>query len=272
MTVGLGISAGVLASAPALADGPAAGPGGSHRRRRLRVMTFNIHHGAGTDGVLDLERVARVIRHANPDVVGLQEVDRHWDERSDHVDQPRWLAKRLGYRYAFGANLDEDPARPGEPRRQYGTALLTRFRILSWRNSPLPRFADGEPRGLLQVRTRFGLFCSTHLQHDNAEERRAQAEAVVRLLSEREGAAAEPTVVVGDLNAVPDAPELAPLLEAYPDSWEQAGDGDGFTYPAEAPDRRIDYVLADPRTRAVRTRVVSTDASDHLPYVVDYLR
>lgn len=262
LTAGLGISAGMIGAAPAHA-GTSARPG-----RRLRVMTFNIHHGEGIDGVLDLERIADVIRRANPDVVGLQEVDRHWSERSDRVDQARWLARRLGWEYAFGANLDEDPEQPGEPRRQYGTALLTRFRILSRENILLPRFPEGEQRGLLRVRTRAGVFCSTHLQHDNAEERRAQAEAVVAELSDSPG----PTVVVGDLNAVPGSPELQPLTDAYQDSWELVGNGDGSTYPAEDPDRRIDYVLADPGLRPVAARVVSTESSDHLPYLVDYLR
>ena len=39
-------------------------------------MTWNIHHGEGTDGQLDLQRIARVIREAEVDLVALQEVDR----------------------------------------------------------------------------------------------------------------------------------------------------------------------------------------------------
>jgi endonuclease/exonuclease/phosphatase family metal-dependent hydrolase len=47
----------------------------------VTVMSFNIHHGQGTDGVLDLERIARVIRASGADIVGLQEVDRHFGGR-----------------------------------------------------------------------------------------------------------------------------------------------------------------------------------------------
>jgi hypothetical protein len=42
----------------------------------LRVLTYNIHHGEGVDGRLDVERIARLINEHQPDLVALQEVDR----------------------------------------------------------------------------------------------------------------------------------------------------------------------------------------------------
>ena len=56
-------------------------------RRSLGVLTFNIHHGAGTDDVLSLERIASVIKNSDADLVGLQEVDRHYSARSNWADQ-----------------------------------------------------------------------------------------------------------------------------------------------------------------------------------------
>lgn len=63
--------------------------------RVVDVMTFNIHHAQGTDGVLDLQRIADVIEASGADVVGLQEVDRHYSARSDWVDQAAALAELL---------------------------------------------------------------------------------------------------------------------------------------------------------------------------------
>src|SRR5919106_6906445 len=147
---------------------------------------------------------------------------------------------------ASPANLDLHPLEPGQPRRQYGTAVLSRFPILSSHNTLLPRPRGGEQRGLLEtvlnvrgVRVRFA---NTHLQHDSAEERLAQSQRIAELLGDAE----EPTVLVGDLNARPEAPELAPLWPYFEDAWTRGGDGPGNTYPAEAPDRRIDYVLTTP--------------------------
>jgi endonuclease/exonuclease/phosphatase family metal-dependent hydrolase len=238
-------------SAPAAADPP---------DRELSVATYNIHHGAGVDNRLDLERIAREIRRGGADVVGLQEVDRHWSERSELVDQARRLGKRLHMHVAYAANLDLDPLEPGLPRRQYGTAVLSRFPILSSRNTLLPRPLGGEQRGLLEtvlnvrgVRVRFA---NTHLQHNSAEERLAQTERIAELLAGAE----EPTVLVGDLNATPEAPELAPLRPLF----EDAGASAGNTFPAAAPDRRIDYVLVTPDVDARGAEVLASPASDHL--------
>ena len=64
---------------------------------RLRVLTYNIHHGEGTDGKFDYERLARVINGLKPDVAALQEVDRN-TRRANGVDQAALLAKLTGMR------------------------------------------------------------------------------------------------------------------------------------------------------------------------------
>lgn len=235
----------------------------------FRAATFNIHHGEGTDAVLDLERIARNIEAMNLQLVGLQEVDRHWSDRSDFVDQPAWLAKRLGMRYVYAANLDLDPLQPGQPRRQYGTAILSNWRIVSSRNTYLPKYDGHEQRGLLEavVEAPFGRvrIACTHLQHNDAAERQEQANAIADLLAENP----LPTILVGDLNAVPSAPEILTLTKEYDDAWVEAGQGDGFTYSAEDPHARIDYLLASGTVHATAAEVWTADpaASDHLPVV-----
>ena len=44
----------------------------------------------------DLERIAKVIEDSGAEIIGLQEVDNHWAERSNFEDQAKWLADRLG--------------------------------------------------------------------------------------------------------------------------------------------------------------------------------
>ncbi|MDA3647776.1 endonuclease/exonuclease/phosphatase family protein [Saccharopolyspora indica] len=237
--------------------------------RQLTVATFNIKHGAGMDDVLDLERTAGVVEKSGADVIGLQEVDRHWSDRSDFADQAGWLARRLGMHVAYGANLDLDPANPGEPRRQYGTAILSRFPILDSRNTLLPRAEQGEQRGLLEarinVRGKKMLFLNTHLQHSSSAERSEQVAAINAIIDGRN----LPTVLTGDLNATPEAPEIAELTERLADTWPTAGRGDGFTFDAAKPTMRIDYVLASREIDAHRAEVISTTVSDHRPVVVD---
>ena len=237
----------------------------------MRVMTFNIHHGVGTDGRLDLNRTANVIRAAVADVVGLQEVDRHFGARSDFVDQATWLAAHLGMRVVFGANLDLDPLVAGQPRRQYGTAILSAYPILDWENAHLPRFDDHEQRGLLRARISVeGLEMqayNTHLQHDDAAERLIQAEAVAGLIGEPD----DPVILVGDLNATPRAPEIRVLTDTLVDVWRAVGAGAGYTHPSGRPNRRIDYVMqsTDVVAHAIAVNGARPTASDHRPVAAD---
>ncbi|MBT8045323.1 MAG: hypothetical protein KJO79_10270, partial [Verrucomicrobiae bacterium] len=83
----------------------------------LRVLSYNIHHGVGLDGKLDLGRIAKVIRKQNPDLVALQEVDK-LVTRSDKTDQAVVLAKYLGLHVVFGKSIDFQGG-------VYGNAILS---------------------------------------------------------------------------------------------------------------------------------------------------
>jgi endonuclease/exonuclease/phosphatase family metal-dependent hydrolase len=262
LTTALGAGAALAPAAPADAGVGAA-------ERQLRVASFNIHHGVGGDGLLDLERIARVVQQTGSDVVGLQEVDRHWSERSDFVDQATWLADRLDMDVRFGANLDLDPPAPGAPRRQFGTAILSAHKIRTATNTLLPRPLGGEQRGLLEVLIKVrGIpvrVFNTHLQHDSQVERLAQVDRIREVLLNAD----ESVVLLGDLNAVPATPEIEGLTDLLVDAWVTAGVGDGFTFDAATPHARIDYVMSSGDIVARTAAVVTTDASDHLPVVAD---
>jgi endonuclease/exonuclease/phosphatase family metal-dependent hydrolase len=227
----------------------------------LTLLSYNLHSGVGLDGVLDLDRIADVIAGSGADLAGLQEVDRHRREQSRYQDQPGLLAARLGYHLAYAANLDDEPARPGAPRAQYGTALLSRVALTDWTNRPLPCFPGSEQRGLLDATVHVDgttlRVLGTHLQWDSETERTRQAEAVVATLDDR------PTVLLGDLNTTPGSPAYRCLAERLDDAWAAVGDGDGYTFEAEQPPRRIDYVWVGGGVRPVSARVLRSVASDH---------
>ena len=233
----------------------------------LTVMTYNIHQGRDADGVLDLDRIATVIRAQDADLVALQEVGRHWSADSAFRDQAADLGRLLSMQFAFGANLDRDPPEPGAPRRQYGTAILSSWPILESRNILLPRASpENEQRGLLVVDVeRDGAPFRLHNAHlgVSAQDRELQVAAI---LAEADKATV-PYALVGDFNAAPTAPGLAPLFERLGDAWKLAGDGDGDTFPAAAPAARIDYVLVPAELSVSAARVPAELASDHRPLV-----
>jgi endonuclease/exonuclease/phosphatase family metal-dependent hydrolase len=246
----------------------------------VRLVTFNIHHGVGDDGRHDLARLARLLADADADVICLQEVDRHFGDRSEDVDQALLLARGLDMELVWAPSIDRPHADPATGRRQYGNALLARLPVLVHKVHPLP--GGGEPRSALRALVALDgaplWVTTTHLSSRSAADRAAQAAAVAAL----HPGPAEPGVVVGDLNASADAPELAALRERFTDAWraasartDQAGTfslhrNEGLTHPARRPRTRIDQVWVSPGV-AVRDAAVldSAGASDHHPLVVD---
>ncbi|AMV35951.1 endonuclease/exonuclease/phosphatase family protein [Planctomyces sp. SH-PL62] len=240
----------------------------------IKLATFNIHHGEGTDGKLDLKRVADVVRGA--DVIAFQEIDVRFGDRSGGVDQAEQLGKELGGNFAFGPNLLR-----GEG--SYGVALVTRFPIVGHTNHRLPR-SEGrdkaEPRGLLECRLDVDgkplRVYVTHLAHDSGADRALQVARVREIVA----ASPDPWVVMGDFNLRPDSADYRTLTAPEPgprfiDAWTVAGKGPGDTIGVHGTrSARIDYVFTSGPLAAGlvagSARVdVETIASDHQPVFVD---
>lgn len=237
----------------------------------LRAMTFNIAAGHG-----DIEGIVEVIEAHDPDLVGLQEVDVHWSERSDHEDQIRHLSEALGMHAFFGEIYTLEPEEDARPPREYGLAVLSKepfehqenhrlTRISTLEEEPEPKLLPGFPEVAVEVGgQRIHLF-NTHLDYrPDPEVRTAQVEEMLAITSEADG----PLLLLGDLNAEPGDEELAPLFEVFDDAWQGPEEG-GLTYPADEPAKRIDYVLHSDHFQVEDAFVVETEASDHRPLVVD---
>jgi exodeoxyribonuclease III len=236
----------------------------------LRLLSYNIQEGGG--GRLD--RIARVIADRQPDAVAIQEAHR-WE----NVET---LARKLGMELVFGeangdshvAWLSRRPVRRAVNHRPAGLAKTLLEIELDWGGAPLRLFA-------------------THLasRHDPRPPA-AEMETVLRLLRPVAG---QPHLLVGDFNAIapgdpvgtppegvvprgdalPGAPRetIGALLAAgYVDCFRtRHPDEPGYTYPAEHPWLRLDYLFASPSLARHRidAHVISSApaarSSDHLP-------
>jgi endonuclease/exonuclease/phosphatase (EEP) superfamily protein YafD len=78
-------------------------------------------------------------------------------------------------------------------------------------------------------------------------------------------------MLVGDLNARPDAPEIKTMTAVLDDTWAEVGVGPGYTSGAENPTARIDYLLHSAQLRPTKASVPVSLASDHLPVVASYI-
>jgi endonuclease/exonuclease/phosphatase family metal-dependent hydrolase len=117
--------------------------------QKVRLMTYNIHHGRGVDGKYDLDRIADVIRSQRPDIVGIQETEQY-RRRTRHDDQPAILAGKLGMTHAFAKVIEHGD--DGHPQNAaYGNAILTRFPIAAQEHFNISYSGAMEPRGCLHT-------------------------------------------------------------------------------------------------------------------------
>ena len=223
----------------------------------LRVLCFNIHHGEGTDGKVDLPRLARAIRAADPDLVALQEVDNR-TKRTGRVDQTSELARLTGLIGRFGKQLDYDGG-------EYGQAVLSRFPIEAGSVHILPGEPDRERRIAFEVRVLADgasiRFVTTHLHHINDNFRERQASRLNELYADGDG----PVILAGDLNATPESEPIARLREA----WKlTSGEHALPTFPSPQPSKTIDYIMIrrPGNLHPASLRVLDEPiASDHRP-------
>lgn len=248
----------------------------------VTVASYNIHAGIGTDGTFDLDRTAAAITETGADVVALQEVDRHWSDRSEYRSVVDELARKLHMHARFAPIYSLEPAEPGWPRREYGTAVLSRLPIAEFTNHELTRLSTTDPDAGPQpmpgfaevvVRARGALVhvYSTHLDYRGDPSIREQQ--VAETLDVLEADVGAPRVLLGDFNAEPAAEEIPPLWTTLDDAHAEAGTGAGLTYPAELPDKRIDYAAVsedvDVLDAYVPTTELAATASDHRAVVAD---
>lgn len=238
----------------------------------IRVITYNIHHGEGTDGKIDLPRIAKVLLAERPDVVALQEVDQN-TRRSGGVDQPAELARLTSMSVVFGRNIDYDGG-------GYGTAVLSRLPVRASESVKLKSFYASTPEHAEQRAVQvieLGepaspslLFLCTHLDYRPKDDERFNSAVTINDLMRKRGDV--PAIIAGDFNAMPESR----VIREFAKEWEivgYIGDTDKrqanlLTFPSAKPSRWLDYVMVRPAAQwqVVESRVLEEPvASDHRP-------
>ncbi len=227
-------------------------------------MTFNIHHGKGTDNKLDLKRIMEVIKNSKADIIGLNEVDKVFSKRSDFLDQIAYLAEHLEMYAAFGATFTLK-SRQTNKRRQYGNALLSRYPIQSKQNHLFDFYAGIlEGRGLLDVTLQLDTYqlnvMVTHLSL-NPLLHKKQTNYIIKMVNQKH----VPAIVLGDWNMRPKSTAWQKMTHSLIDvvTPEHAL----YTFPSFRPKTQLDYIFVSNEFRILSVNTIDNCpiASDHLP-------
>jgi endonuclease/exonuclease/phosphatase family metal-dependent hydrolase len=223
----------------------------SLKKVHLRIMTYNIRNANGMDRITNYARIADVIKSSNPSIVAVQELDSF--TKRNNTFALKEIAERAGYHYAFSAAISYDGGK-------YGVGILSKEKPLSVRNIPLP---GREEQRTLQI-AEFKNFILFNVHLSLTEEDRI---ASVKIINDQLVKYKKPVFLAGDLNAIPSSATIQTLKK----DWILLS-GEAFTFPADHPNRCIDYIFSTPdySYKIISKEVIKDSiASDHRPLFID---
>lgn len=235
----------------------------------MRLLSYNIHKGiGGRDRRYRFERIVDVIQAERPDIVCLQEVDRHV-RRTRHDDQPGKLAEALDAAEAL-YQINVHSKRGGG----YGNLVLSRWPFRKTHQLSL-RMKRRKPRGaqLAEVETPEGTLHLVHWHLGLAErERHWQVHHLLEHPLFRESAGL-PTLIAGDYNDWRNTLAHGPF--ARHGFHQVTSPRSRFrSFPANFPVLSLDKTFVRGPIEVHHARIVHSAlaraASDHLPLVVDF--
>jgi endonuclease/exonuclease/phosphatase family metal-dependent hydrolase len=235
---------------------------------KIRIVSYNVHKGVGTDGRLRLDRIVNVVRHYAPHVVCLQEVIWAPVPRGRRT-QPQALASAIGLPHGVIA------LNCHRRRGTYGNMTLSAYPIDEHENLDVT-VSIKKARGVLYSRLRLPhtplhVF-NAHLGLSGWERLRQMRELVAD--TPRVAPAAEAVVYAGDMNDW--SHRLYPTVLHDAGFRCVVGDADDpghATYPSWYPMGALDKVFVRGAVRQAYAHpsrlALARVASDHLPLVAE---
>lgn len=229
----------------------------------LRVMSYNIRAGLGGP-----EAIAEYLADSGIEVIALQEARAPLaDPKADPV--PTISDGLDGYSLARGGSrgelvvLSRHPIIESQEIDLGGIARALDVR-LDVTGEPLRvinlHLMTGDPLGKLK-KGKSGRFRWLNV---TAESRAVQFEALNQHVEEE-----IPTLILGDFNTPPNSDGHALLSQSLSDCFGAVGSGFGYTFRADLPVWRIDYVWSSRELVPCTAEVESCQLSDHRPLVVE---
>jgi len=238
-----------------------------HGAKLIKVLTYNVHSCIGTDRRTDPQRVADVIAASGAEIIALQELD-VGRRRTGGIDQAHLIATLLKMEAHFHPALHVE-------EEKYGDAILTALPTKLMRAGPLPSI--GETRGAIWLQVianglHFNVL-NTHLGLRGIDRSRQVATLLGNDWIGSPEFQAAPSIICGDLNAIPLSPAYRMLARQFRDAQLLAGGKPRPTYPSRLPVLRIDHVFLSEGLGARRVTALADPlarrASDHLPLLAE---
>jgi endonuclease/exonuclease/phosphatase family metal-dependent hydrolase len=242
----------------------------------MRLLLYNIRYGAGigrqfhlpipysgylkpTNG--NFSRILEFIRSAEPDIVGLVEVD-CGSYRVENQSQAETLAARLNHRAVVRSKYAARSLAGRTPLlNKQGNALLTNQDIVSERFHYL---SNGVKRLVIEIELPdFHVFL-VHLSL-KYRSRQYQLHELYSLIHRCN----KPVIVAGDFNAMWGGDRELKLFMAAT-GLVSANRGRMFSFPSRMPMMELDYIFHSPQMETTGFQMPPVRYSDHVPMIWDF--
>jgi endonuclease/exonuclease/phosphatase family metal-dependent hydrolase len=235
---------------------------------KLRVLQWNLHHGVGTDGKYNIDRIATWAVKMTPDIIIFNEVEKYtsWGNEDQPARYKAMVESKTG-RTWYWMFAQEYGSWSGNGK---GHLILSKYPI-STIDRTLISYTRVIGDAAIVVNGRTISLLVTHLDPESSTRRLTQAKEVATWALGHP----ENRILTGDMNAWPDQTSIAELNKTYNDSWTVAtSKGTAYQYSGLSPDGatkngRIDYIFYSknaPNLVVLSSQVYDTrDSSGYMP-------
>ncbi len=218
---------------------------------QLKIISWNIWGGK------NLPEIINCLKEADADIIALQEVLEDEDGKNNNAEE---VAKTLGYNWKFTNTKTLSPSvsyllqqHDIKSSKHWGNAVLSKHSII---NSESHTLSENNSRTALKITIEFEKgnidILSTHLVHaaHPSDVRVGQVENLLKLISNNN------TIIAGDFNDTSESESITKIKERM-----KCGEDASHTNK----DEKIDYIFTTKNINIIKSGVIKSEASDHLP-------
>ncbi len=241
----------------------------------MRLLVYNIRYAVGAGpssnmpvpgaGYLfgnpaNLANIIEFIQSADPDIVGLIEVD-IGSMRSGRINQAEAIADALGHFSAYECKYGEESVNQLIPiLRKQGNAFLAAPRITGER---FHYFDQGIKKLIIELELDDVAIFLVHLSL-KYRHRHFQLRRLYELVKQT----SKPVIVAGDFNTFWGENEIFLFMKAA--GLRSANIASNPTYPSRSPRMELDFILYGEGIEMSSFEILEVGFSDHLPLIFDF--
>ncbi len=241
----------------------------------MRLLLYNIRYAVGAGASIHvplpgagyvlgnqriLTSITDFIRDADPDIVGLVEVDTG-SIRSRRINQADSIAKELGMNTSYEIKYAESSLNQLLPIvRKQGNAFLAAERV---HGETFHYFDTGIKRLIIELEMERFAVVLVHLSL-KYRHRHLQLRRLHDIIAETD----KPVIVAGDFNTFWGEDEIYLFMKAA--GLKSANAESLPSFPSHAPRRELDFILYQDGITVRHFEIPSVRFSDHLPLICDF--